>query len=401
MTIAPLVAVCFQRLGPYHHARLSAAGARTPLAAIEFSAVDKTYAWAKIEDAQRFGRTVLFEDALDAVARSHLLRRVHDALGGLEPDAVAIPGWSEPAALAALLWCLRRRRPAVLMADSTAWDELRRPGREAVKRRVVRLFGAATVGGAPHRDYACALGLSRDRVFCGYDVVDNDHFARGAERARAKAEAWRGRLRLPERFFLACSRLIEKKNLFRLLEAYALYRGRAESRHWRLVILGDGHLRPQLTRRVEQLGIAEDVLLPGFKQYDELPAWYGLAGAFVHASTTEQWGLVVNEAMASGLPVLVSERCGCAPDLVEPGVNGFTFDPYDVDQLAGLMQRIAAMTEERRRAMGRAGQRIIAAWGPERFADGLMQAVEAATCRPPPASRFDQALLWALARRPL
>ena len=117
------------------------------------------------------------------------------------------------------------------------------------------------------------------------------------------------------------------------------------------MILGDGHLRPQLTRRVEQLGIAEDVLLPGFKQYDELPAWYGLAGAFVLASTTEQWGLVVNEAMASGLPVLVSERCGCAPDLVEDGVNGFTFDPYDVEGLAGLMQRVAAMTDEQRQAM--------------------------------------------------
>src|SRR5262245_27398120 len=100
MTIAPLVAVCFQRLGPYHHARLSAAGARTPLAAIEFSAVDRTYAWAEIEDTQRFGRTVLFEDALDAVARSRLLRRVDQALDELDPDVVAIPGWSHPAALA-------------------------------------------------------------------------------------------------------------------------------------------------------------------------------------------------------------------------------------------------------------------------------------------------------------
>jgi glycosyltransferase involved in cell wall biosynthesis len=143
-------------------------------------------------------------------------------------------------------------------------------------------------------------------------------------------------------------------------------------------------------------------MLAGFRQYDELPAYYGLASAFVHASTTEQWGLVVNEAMASGLPVLVSEHCGCAPDLVENGVNGFTFDPYDVQALAALMQRVAAMTEVRRTAMARAGQRIIADWGPERFADGLMQAAEAALRQAPPApSWFDQALLWAVARRPL
>ena len=141
------------------------------------------------------------------------------------------------------------------------------------------------------------------------------------------------------------------------------------------MLLGDGALRSAVESRIARPDLAGSVVLAGFRQYDELPAWYGLASAFVHASTTEQWGLVVNEAMASGLPVLVSNRCGCAPDLVEDGVNGFTFDPYDVEALAGLMQRVAAMTDERRAAMGRAGQRIIADWGPERFADGLMQAV--------------------------
>jgi glycosyltransferase involved in cell wall biosynthesis len=104
--------------------------------------------------------------------------------------------------------------------------------------------------------------------------------------------------------------------------------------------------------------------------------------------------------MASGLPVIVSERCGCAPDLIRDGVNGFTFDPRDVEELAGLMQRVAAMTDERRQAMGRAGQAIIADWGPERFADGLMQAVEAALSRPlPRGSWFDRTLLWALVHR--
>jgi glycosyltransferase involved in cell wall biosynthesis len=111
---------------------------------------------------------------------------------------------------------------------------------------------------------------------------------------------------------------------------------------------------------------------------------------------------VVNEAMASGLPVLVSERCGCAPDLVEHGLNGFTFDPCDVEELAGLMQRVAAMTDEQRHAMGHASRRIVADWGPERFADGLMQAVGVARSQPvPKAAWFDQRLLRALARRPL
>jgi glycosyltransferase involved in cell wall biosynthesis len=286
------------------------------------------------------------------------------------------------------------------MSDSATHDEVRRRAREATKRCVVRLFSSALVGGAPHGEYACALGLAPEAVFDGYDVVDNEHFASGATPARLAGERWRERLALPARFFLASSRFIPKKNLLRLLDAYAGYRQRTGADAWHLVLIGDGALRPRIEAEVQALGLDDVIHMPGFKQNHELPAWYGLADAFVHASTTEQWGLVVNEAMASGLPVLVSNRCGCAPDLVQDGGNGFTFDPYDVEELAGLMQRVAAMSDERRRAMGRASERIIADWGPERFADGLMQAVRVALSRPPPkASWLDRSLLWALVHR--
>jgi glycosyltransferase involved in cell wall biosynthesis len=109
-----------------------------------------------------------------------------------------------------------------------------------------------------------------------------------------------------------------------------------------------------------------------------LPVFYGLADAFVHVSTTEQWGLVVNEAMASGLPVMVSNRCGCVYDLIREEYNGFAFDPYDVEQLARLMLRVAEMEDEERSRMGDASRRIIADWGPDRFARGLKEAIECA-----------------------
>jgi glycosyltransferase involved in cell wall biosynthesis len=128
---------------------------------------------------------------------------------------------------------------------------------------------------------------------------------------------------------------------------------------------------------MSDLSLQNSVLLPGFRQYPELPDYYACAGAFIHASTTEQWGLVVNEAMASGLPVLVSNRCGCARDLVQDGVNGFTFDPYDVEQLAQLMLKISA-AQFPLSAFASASQRIIADWGPEKFAQGLKAAVECA-----------------------
>jgi glycosyltransferase involved in cell wall biosynthesis len=103
--------------------------------------------------------------------------------------------------------------------------------------------------------------------------------------------------------------------------------------------------------------------------------------------------------MASGLPVLVSNRCGCASDLVQEGVNGFTFDPYNVEELARLMLKLSTLNSQLS-TMGDASRRIIADWGPERFASGLQQAVEMALRVPRPRSTwFDRLLLKALALR--
>jgi glycosyltransferase involved in cell wall biosynthesis len=140
-------------------------------------------------------------------------------------------------------------------------------------------------------------------------------------------------------------------------------------------------MRSELEKLRSELGLEDCVQMPGFKQYEELPSYYAHAGAFIHASTTEQWGLVVNEAMASGLPVLVSNRCGCARDLVRDGENGWTFDPTNEEQLADLMLRISS-DEERRKEMGHKSREIIAEWGPDRFASGVKAAVEAALAAP-------------------
>ncbi len=165
---------------------------------------------------------------------------------------------------------------------------------------------------------------------------------------------------------------------------------------WSLVLLGDGPLKSDLCHLISDLGLQDSVLLPGFKQYDELPAYYGLASAFIHASTTEQWGLVVNEAMAAGLPVLVSNRCGCAMDLVKEGVNGFTFDPFNVEQLADLMLKISELGDGRGK-MGAASCEIIEAVDASAFGAGLAAAVVQALQRPAPISSLvDQLSISAL-----
>ncbi len=158
------------------------------------------------------------------------------------------------------------------------------------------------------------------------------------------------------------------------------------------MLLGDGPLRQAINNQLSTLNLHSHVHLPGFKPYDQLPIYYGLAKAFVHASTTEQWGLVVNEAIASGLPVIVSERCGCAPELVQG--NGFTFDPMNEHELAARLLKMALLSQEEQKQLGQASYGIAANFAPERFGEGLERAVSAAMNLP--RRRFgitDRALL--------
>jgi 1,2-diacylglycerol 3-alpha-glucosyltransferase len=381
MSIKPL-AVIFHRLGPYHYARLSEAARHGPLSAIELSGVDKTYAWSPPPPPPDLERvTLLPEQDSHFVSPMEYVPQLESKLAAIAPAAVALPGWSDPASLAALRWCVKNSVPTILFSASTFSDTRRTWWREAAKRRIVSLCSSGLVGGRRHIDYLSNLGMPRNRIFPGYDVVDNSHFRIGAAHARAKAPEIRKHFGLPERYFLASGRFIAKKNLAYLISAYASYRSTTGSAPWDLVLVGDGKLKADLMNACSASGVTNYVHFPGFRQYDELPTYYGLAGAFVLPSSAEQWGLVVNEAMASGIPVLVSNACGCAPDLVHNGRNGFTFDPNDVTMLSRMMTDIASGHLDLT-AMGEASEDIISAWSPAIFANNLWHAFDAAISAP-------------------
>jgi glycosyltransferase involved in cell wall biosynthesis len=396
----PLTCIMEYRLGPHHWARFDAAGALGPILGLEVSAETRDYAWDKVSGEGCFRRLTLFPEGDSRTAPgSEVIRRLRAALDQHQPEAVAILGWSEKSALGALDWCVKNQVPAVLLSDSTAISNPRPWWREVLKRRLVRLCRAALVAGKPQADYLADLGFVRERIFTGWDVVDNHYFAARADAARREAKTLRRRLGLPENYFLAVNRFVEVKNLPRLLQAYAEYRATAGSKAWKLVLVGDGPLKPRILQLREELALGDDLILPGFRQYPELPTFYGLARAFLLASTCETWGLVVNEAMASGLPVLVSDRCGCAVDLVDPRRNGFTFDPQDVPAFAALMLRLAS-DEKRLTALGQASREMIEQWSLQTFASNLHRAVQAARTVPESnATLLDRLLLWALTRR--
>jgi glycosyltransferase involved in cell wall biosynthesis len=384
MVHKPAVAVVFHHIGPYHHARLNAAADRLSVTGVEWS-TEGYDAWGAADSPGRYKKISLFPKATaDYPGKAELRRAFFSALEEANPDVVAVNGWNNFGSLAAANCCVDRGIRMVVMSESARGDEARTWWKETIKRRIIDFYSAALVGGHRHVEYLVELGMPRERIFTGYDVVDNDYFAQRAIEIRNShlRQSYGGQAAseigkkygLPENYFLASARFIEKKNLPSLIRAYAEYREKWKGNTpWDLVLLGDGPLWETLNSQLSTLNLHSHVHLPGFKQYDELPVYYALANAFVHPSTTEQWGLVVNEAIASGLPVIVSERCGCVPELVNG--NGFIFDPTDEQELASLLLKMAKLSYEERQKLADVSYTIAANFSPERFGEGLDRAV--------------------------
>jgi glycosyltransferase involved in cell wall biosynthesis len=385
--------VLFDNLGPYHEARLIAAATTCELTAVQVVARSDEYAWEHSPRADTFTLVTLFgSESEGGITRGELRRRIDRAFDAAAPEVVFVPGWSSRAAFLALDWCRRHAVPAVAMSESTSIDATRTPWKEAIKKSFLSLFAAALVGGKRQSDYMARLGVPTENIFRGYAVVDNDYFSAHTAALLKKHPRGEG----PDSGFLSCSRFVAKKNLPRLLQAYALYLSRAGAAPtWPLTLLGDGPPWGLVESQVARLGLTLHVRLPGFRQYPELPYYYARARAFILASTVDQWGLVVNEAMAAGLPVLVSNRCGCVPDLVHEGENGFSFDPYDVEELAGLMAKVSA-PDFPAATFGEKSRAIIAGYGPQKFAAGFKAAAECALRRGPTRARWSSRLVLGL-----
>ena len=337
-------------------------------------------------------------------------RGIFQALDELKPKALAVAGWGTADARACLAWCKKNGAKAIVMSETRSVDGRRVWWKEWIKSRIVRKFDGALCGGESHKRYLMELGIPATRIALGYNAVDNHLFIDNAKGERGifdkDFQGSTGEMESPP-YFLASNRFVVRKNLARLIRAYARY---AESFQqgglatiWPLVLLGDGELREELEALCGELGLRTAgelshggtehiegehlklnsyklktiavggmVVFAGFRQIEELPAFYARAGAFVHPALEEPWGLVINEAMASGLPVLSSRNVGAAEELVVEGKTGYLFDPKNVEEIASALVKIVAMEPEKRLAMGRAAFEQVERVAPlKAFGEGL------------------------------
>ena len=304
-------------------------------------------------------------------------RGVSDALDRIQPDAVVCGGYSYLSSWSAARWARRYHVPLLLWSESTVNDARDSHGPvEFLKGRFVAQCSAFVVPGKSSFGYLCSLGVHADRIFVAPNAVDIEFFSAAAQNAQALNT---GVADIPlERFFVYVGRLVIQKGIFELLEAYATLEPGARSKVG-LVFIGDGPATLALQRRIAEIK-EPHVYCAGFLNRERLAHFYTRADALVLPTYTDTWGLVVNEAMACGTPVIATSVAGCVPDLIEEGITGFVVPPRDVPALATAMAMIARDPELKGRMKRRCSQ-LIRSFSPQTWAEGVAQAFEFACAR--------------------
>jgi glycosyltransferase involved in cell wall biosynthesis len=303
-----------------------------------------------------------------ADARSRLAAGSHDALLVLGWQTLAHVQMARAATALALPLIVRgestlERAPARGMR-AVARRALWLPARSRLYRSAFAHVDAFLVIGSRNRAYYRAFGVADENLFWAPYGVDNEWFSLTEPARRAARSRVRARIGVHDAtvMFASSAKLIDRKRPFDLLDAVAALRARGHHAH--ALFIGDGEERSGIEQRAVERGIPDHVSIAGFVNQRELPAWYAASDALVLPSDSrETWGLVVNEAMAAGLPVVVSDAAGCSPDLVHSGANGFTYPCGDVATLTDRLEQLVALGPVGRAAFGERSKEIVQAFG--------------------------------------
>lgn len=224
--------------------------------------------------------------------------------------------------------------------------------------------------GTRAKEFLIHYGARPKRIVVGCNTVDIDYFIKESSQLASRKEEIKKEKGYPSKVILFSGQLIPRKNLNVLLEAF---KG-IDKDDVGLIVLGDGPLKNKYLEWCQKNQL-KNVFFEGFRPIEELPKYYTAADILVMPSLREVWGVVVNEAMACGLPVVVSSRAGVAPDLVKEGGNGYIFDPRDSQRLKEILEELLN-NDSLRNEMGKGSVAIIKNYGLDFYTKQCIKAVE-------------------------
>lgn len=308
---------------------------------------------------------VLFEDFYENTTIWQRAKKSIHWINKFKPDVVNLPGYYEPAMNLVLFYCRLKGIKVVISADSTESDNPNVWWREALKRFVVTKAQGFFCYGSKSAEYMYKLGMKPKHILVANNAVDNQRVENVYKEAIFDRKSNKQAYHLRKYNFIYVGRLISVKNLDNLLAAYKPL----TDTEWGLIILGDGSEEEKLKQYVADNQLDGVRFIVGQAWYD-VPKILALGDVFILPSYSEPWGLVVNEAMACGMPVIVSNKCGSAYDVVKEDQNGYTFDPYNVEELTDIFSKFVE-EPDKIIPFGKKSKEIIKRFSPEQVAQEM------------------------------
>ena len=298
---------------------------------VGFSDVDYSF--------HRYPMQKLFDGCYEDVPAWKMIGRLTWEVVKAKSDLIVLPGYHRPEYWAMLAACIVTRKRRAVFCDSTGRDKPRRLATSIPKRIFFSLCDGYFGFGERSREYLVSLGAKANRIFvpCQAAALPRSYSSEHALEARIDKRA------SGEPVFLYVGRLSEEKSIDTLIRAFAQVRMSVPSATLRIV--GTGPMLDTLKTLVDSLGVRGTVHFVGSLQDEPLSNEYFAASCLVLPSTSEPWGLVVNEALSHGCPAVVSDQCGCVPELVVRGETGYAFEAGNIaalrDTLLMAMERFA------------------------------------------------------------
>lgn len=286
------------------------------------------------------------------------------------PDLIICGGYYQLAYVQALLYCRKYKKKII------AWIESHE---ESIKNKTYfanmyrkwffKRCNGFIVPGKKSQSFLINRGIKEKDIYLVPNSVDNNFFIEKSDEMRKQKEEIKRKKHYPDKIVLYIGRLIREKGVYELLEAYK----NIANENMGLIFVGSGKDENSLKEKVLQESIA-NVFFEGFKQLDDLPFYYGISDLFVFPTHSDAWGFVVNEACASGLPIISSGSPGVACELVSEQ-NGAIFKEGDVEDLSDNIECILA-DNEMRKIMGQKSREVISKYTPEISAKKIIEAVK-------------------------
>lgn len=283
-------------------------------------------------------------------------------------DLVVLSGYDRIENWVMLMVCMLLRRRRAVSCDSTIYDRPQIRWKTWAKRLFFTHCDGYIGYGQRSKDYLMSFGAHEADIFipCQAAALPHDYVA---SRVLSLYRGQDAASRHPPGF-LYIGRLAPEKGLGDLLEAFSLVRSKLPDA--RLDIIGAGVSESQLLEHRDRLALTQAVTLHGAKELVDIVPLLFRSMALVLPSHSEPWGLVVNEALSFGCPAVVSDRCGCVPELVIDGVTGFAFQAGDIEALSRALLAVCRLSQDRF-ATAAECIRVISAYSPERAALRMLQ----------------------------